>query len=64
MAGKFASKMTESSDEDVAQVSLLCSGTDEHYVRHDLSITGDVNATINRILDGNVFSLFNQGLYY
>ncbi|XP_063444438.1 crossover junction endonuclease EME1-like isoform X2 [Mytilus trossulus] len=40
-------------DEDVAQVSMLCPDADEEYIRHNLSITGDVNTTINSILDGN-----------
>ncbi|CAC5420850.1 unnamed protein product [Mytilus coruscus] len=47
------------SDEDVAQVSLLCPDADEDYIRHNLSITGDVNTTINSILDGNVNRLQN-----
>ncbi|VDI57341.1 crossover junction endonuclease EME1 [Mytilus galloprovincialis] len=47
------------SDEDVAQVSMLCPDADEDYIRHNLSITGDVNTTINSILDGNVNRLQN-----
>ncbi|XP_052071329.1 crossover junction endonuclease EME1-like isoform X2 [Mytilus californianus] len=58
--GKVNFKMSINiSDEDVAQVSLLCPDADEDYIRHNLSITGDVNTTINSILDGNVNRLLN-----